>query len=181
MNRIRNGLILGDRFVAKFLENGFHRCSCKLLVAGKRGLASFRLQMSEHGHSCNSEDRLDWAIGKDMPQMGITIGAANFGAGHEKRTILVFADGFTVAGSKKARPTGSGIKFGTGFKKVIAATNTFEHAIAFFILVGTGKGAFGPVFAGHMKLFRRQLCLPFRICFFNFCHLDPHWKVCCSE
>ena len=78
-----------------------------------------------------------WSIRKYMAQMRIAIGAADFRACHEERTVTVRTHRFRGDGLEEGRPTSAGFELGAGCKQRIPAAHTLKGAGAFFMLMGS--------------------------------------------
>src|SRR5690606_32442602 len=101
------------------------------------------------------------SIGEDVSEMGIAIGAADFGAPHEMASVVDLLDGVFGNRLEKARPARTGFVFGFRGEKRRSTTYAMVDAVAFFHIVGVRKGAFVAVLAGHMILFGRKFFAPF--------------------
>ena len=106
-----------------------------------------------------------------VTQMRIAIGAAHFGAGHEERTVGKFADGILADRSIETRPSGAAVEFGIRFKQRFAATYAGKGSGSLFVLMRSGKRAFGPMLSSNRKLFRGELRAPFGLALVYFRHL----------
>lgn len=122
-----------------------------------------------------------------MSQMRVASGTPCFGACVKQLAICKFIDCLLSNRGVEAWPASTGVIFGFRTEQGSVAAHAFVNAISLLVPVGTGKGAFGSVFAGDMKLFRRQLRPPFFICFcYSWClvlllHGLPLFNCCCDR
>lgn len=117
-----------------------------------------------------------WAIVEDMAQVGITYGAEDFGAYHEMTEVPFGSNIFSLGRGRKARPPGTRVILGGGGKQLGPTTDAGVDSGRFVVMVFSGKGALGTVFAGHLVLLGGELLLPLCVGlldFFNHGPIDP--------
>jgi hypothetical protein len=122
-----------------------------------------------------AETRGRGAVFEDVSQMGIALGAADFGAHHAVGRVPVFHDASFFGGLVETRPAGAGVELGIRIKQRSAAANAVIHTRFFRVPVLARKGTLGPSFTSHMILLGRELLFPlsFRLRDF-FCRLFSH-------
>src|SRR5690606_32342958 len=90
-----------------------------------------------------------------MPQMGIAIGAADFGARREEGTVLVLGHRAGLDRLIEARPAGAGIVFGFGTEQWPPAGDATIEPFILVVPIRPGKRAFGAMLAHNLILLRR--------------------------
>src|SRR5262245_11918141 len=99
-------------------------------------------------------------VGEDMAEMRIARRAADLGAAHEPRAVLVLAHGVRLGRRPEAGPAGAGIEFCIRRKQRRTAAHAFEHAVALFTVERMREGGLGAVLAGDAVLLGREQLSP---------------------
>ena len=100
---------------------------------------------------------------KDVAQVRVALTAKHLGAPHSVALIRFRLDIFRDSRLPKTRPPGSRVKFRFRTEQVVPTTDAPVDSLLMVIAVLPGKGPFGGLFSGNLKLFRRQLLFPLRI------------------
>ena len=100
-----------------------------------------------------------------MAQMRVAVGAADFGAHHEERAVLVLAHRVRAHRLVKARPAGAAVELRVRGKQRPVTAHAGVNALVLGVPVRPGKGALGAVLAGDVILLGRQLRAPLGIGF----------------
>lgn len=98
------------------------------------------------------------AIREDMPEMGVTVPAANFGAHHAVRGVRQVADRIIADRLVKARPAAARIVLRLGVKQRCITHQAVVDAFPFIVQQTPGKRRFCAVILRHVKL---HLCKVF--------------------
>lgn len=97
---------------------------------------------------------------ENVPEVCVTLPAADFRADAETRSILMFADGSWGYWYIKTRPSGAGIKFCFRPKQRLHTAGTTVETGCFGVPVFSRKGPFSTRLTGNLVLFRRKCFLP---------------------
>lgn len=109
-----------------------------------------------------AQTRWVWPIGEDMAQMSIAPIAVDFGAAHEPRIVLAFANHPIVHHIVEGGPAGPAFEFGRRIEQRDATTSTGEGARCFWEIV-MGARALGSVLAHHFEAQIAKLLAPLGI------------------
>lgn len=112
------------------------------------------------------------SIGKDMPEVCITVTTDHFGTFHKETAIISLGNRFRLQRLIKTRPACSGVVFGFRGKKWLATTNTLVNPALFAIPILTRKCPLRAFLPGHLKLLWTQLLFPLRGGLLDLCHDD---------
>ena len=109
--------------------------------------------------------------------MGIAALTQHLGSRHIQRGIRRHIHAFLRVKGVKARPAGTGIKFGLRTEKSIAATNTIINPLFFPAVILAAEWRLGTLFADYLILLRREYPLPLSVAFNNFFQILFYLKV----
>ena len=141
------------------------------ILIGFIGSGLFRFKVERGAIHAVAQARGFRSIGEDMAQMPAAIGALNFRAHRKPRAVLGGFHGIGTERLIEARPTGARLKFGFGWKQLLATAGTGEYALSLFGVQRAGTGALGSVLAQHAICFGAEALAPFRIGLFDFAHV----------
>ena len=82
---------------------------------------------------------------------------------HEKASVNLLANDTFIKGTGERRPARAGLELVSRIEQRLAATHTAKRARSFDVIQGRGKGAFGSVLAGNLKLLLAQAFFPLGI------------------
>src|SRR5262245_847320 len=100
------------------------------------------------------------SVREDMAEMRIARRAADLGAAHEPRAILVLTHGARRGRCPETGPAGAGLEFGIRRESRRAAAHAFERAVALFAVERMREGRLGAVLAGDAVLLGREQLSP---------------------
>ena len=149
------------------------RCSARggFILIGFIGSGLFRFEVERDTVHAVAQAGGFWSIGEDVAQMPAAIGALNFRAHRKPRAVLGGFHGIGTERLIEARPTGARLKFGFGWKQLLATAGTGEHALSLFGVQRAGTGALGTMLAQYAIGLGAEALAPFRISFFDFAHV----------
>jgi hypothetical protein len=103
------------------------------------------------------------AIRKNMPEMPVAGGAADFRSAHPEGAILELAHGIRPDGLEETRPAASGIEFRIRDEERILACCTAVKSWTLLMKMRTRAGTLRAVLAQDLVLFGREPVAPFGI------------------
>jgi len=107
-----------------------------------------------------------------VAQVGVALGAQNFGALHQEAVVGFGGDVLFRRGRRETGPSAAGIELLVGAEQFGTAADTTIHPGLVIVPVPSGKCALGALFTRHGELLGRQFALPFGIAFYNLVHVD---------
>ena len=101
-----------------------------------------------------------WAVGKNVAQMCIAAGAANFSAQHSVAGVGKTDGGASYGLFPEAGPAAPGVELGAGMEQECATANAVVIALGFQSVVFPGKRRLGASFTGDPVLLGAELRVP---------------------
>src|SRR5690554_1456365 len=105
------------------------------------------------------------AVVEDVAEVGVAIGAADFGASSAETQVLDLVEAVWVVRGAEAGPAAAGVEFRAGLKDRRVARRAAVHAAGLGVAILAGEGALGAGFAQDVELLGGELFAPIRFWF----------------
>jgi hypothetical protein len=126
-----------------------------------QSILGLRFEVKSYGVNAVPHPGFRGSIGKNMTEVRIAIGAANFSPDHAMAGIQNFRDSFFAGGLVKSGPAASGVEFGVRQKQLRAAGTAGIAALLKELIVFPREGSFRSTLSKNAVAFRAQFAKKF--------------------